>query len=176
MAGKEPLEDHVFEIRIAVDRSRVWEEITKTGRVQRAMHNTVLECELRPGAKMRYYSPDRRRVFVVGEVVEILPPSRLSHTFKFTMRPDEEPTLVTWELEPIEGGCRVVLTHSRWTDQRKTHRGVPKGWMGILDTLKHELETGDIPLKVKLTHRIAGALSFLLPRSTRVEEVSRTGW
>ena len=176
MSGSRSLEDHVFCIEIAVPRAEVWNEITKTGRIQRAMNNTVLEGQLVPGSTLRYYSPDRKRVFVVGRVVTIEPPVRFSHTFKFTMRPDETPTLVTWELEETARGCRVTLTHSRWTDQEKTHRGVVKGWREILATLRHELETGDIPWKVKLTYRVLGLLSFLLPRSTKVEEVSKSGW
>jgi uncharacterized protein YndB with AHSA1/START domain len=169
------LPDHVFTIDIAVPRQRVWDEITKTGRIQLAMHNTVLESTLLAGSKLRYYSPDRKRVFVVGEIVEVVPPCRFVHTFKFTMRPDQ-PTLVTWELEERAGGCRVTLTHSRWTDQVKTHRGVVAGWREILATLKCELETGDISWKTKLAYHLMGGLSFLLPKATRVEEVERAGW
>jgi uncharacterized protein YndB with AHSA1/START domain len=170
-----PLPDHVFAIDIAAPRQRVWDEITKTGRIQLAMHNTVLESTLQPGAKLRYYSPDRRRVFVVGEVLEVSPPTRFSHTFKFTMRA-EEPSVVTWELQETPTGCRVTLVHSGWTDQIKTHKGVVGGWREILGTLKHELETGDIPFRVKVTYRIMNRLMFLLPKSTRIDEVQRAGW
>lgn len=175
MKEAKPLTDHVLSIEIDVDRARLWDEITKTGRIQRAMHNTVLEGDLRPGAKLRYYSPNHKRVFVVGEVVEVSPPARFSHTFMFTMSP-EDPTLVTWELEPTATGCRVTLTHSRWTDQVKTHQNVVKGWQEILDLLKHELERGDIPLKTKVVYAALNSLMFLLPRSTKVEEVQKSGW
>jgi hypothetical protein len=153
----------------------VWDEITKTGRIQLAMHNTILESALTPGSKLRYYSPDRRRVFVVGEVVEVSPPKRFSHTFKFTMRP-ETPSLVTWELEEIPTGCRVTLIHSGWTNQIKTHKGVVSGWAEILGILKQELETGRIPFKVSVVYKVMRSLMFLLPRSTRVEEVAKAGW
>ncbi|HSM61898.1 MAG TPA: hypothetical protein VK849_13910, partial [Longimicrobiales bacterium] len=61
------LPDHVISIHIAVPVQRVWDEITRTGRIQRALYNTVLESELTPGSRLRYYSPDRKRVFIVGE-------------------------------------------------------------------------------------------------------------
>jgi uncharacterized protein YndB with AHSA1/START domain len=171
--GKLP--DYTFTIEIAAPRQRVWDEITRTGLVQLAMNNTVLESTLVPGAKLRYYSPDRRRVFVVGEILEVSPPKRFSHTFAFTMR-DEKPSIVTWELEETEAGCRVTLRHTGWTDQVKTHRDVAKGWREILNNLKRLLETGDIPLGVKATYRIMNALLFLLPKSTRVENVEKAGW
>lgn len=169
------MKDHVLSIEIKAPRQRVWDEITKLGRVQRALMNTVLESALTPGAKLRYYSPDKRRVFVVGEVVEVKPPRRFSHTYMFTTRP-ETPTLVTWELDEIPGGCRVTLIHSGWTDQVKTHKGVAGGWRQILDVLKAELETGDIPLKTKMMYGVMGALMFMLPKATKVEEVQKAGW
>jgi uncharacterized protein YndB with AHSA1/START domain len=175
MADASPLNDHVFTIDIHAPRQRVWDEITKTGRIQLAMHNTVLESTLAPGAKLRYYSPDRKRVFVVGEVVEVSPPRRFSHTFKFTMRADE-PSLVTWELEDTPNGCRVTLVHSRWTNQIKTHKSVVAGWREILAILKCELETGDIPLTTKVAYSVMNRLMFLLPKSTTIEEVAKSGW
>jgi uncharacterized protein YndB with AHSA1/START domain len=175
MAVASVLPDHVLRIEIAAPRERVWEEITKTGRLQRAMANTILESRLEPGARLRYYSRNRKRVFVVGEVVEVVPPRRFSHTFVFTFRP-ETPTLVTWELEEIPGGCRVTLVHAGFTDQLATHQGVVSGWRDILTLLRAEIERGGIPLKARMLHRFQEALQFLLPAATRVAEVEKAGW
>lgn len=169
------MQDHVLSIDIMVPRQKVWDEITKLGRVQRALMNTVLESALVPGAKLRYYSPDRKRVFVVGKVVEITPPAKFSHTYMFTTRP-ETPSLVTWELKEIPGGCRVTLTHSGWTDQVKTHKSVVAGWRQILDVLKTELETGDIALKTKLMYGMMNAFMFMMPGTTKTAAVERAGW
>src|SRR5687767_15777441 len=75
-----PLPDQVLSIEINAPVERVWREITKTGAVQRASNNTVLESAMKPGSKLRYYSPSRKRVFVVGEIVEISAPRKFSHT------------------------------------------------------------------------------------------------
>lgn len=170
-----PLEDRVLSIEIDVPRQRVWDEITKTGRLQPAMMNTVLESELVPGAKLRYYSPNRRRVYVVGEILEVTPPSRLRHTYLFTHRA-ETPTTVTWELEEIPGGCRVTLTHGGFTDQAKTHEEVVGGWRMILDAMKAEIETGRLPLKTRFLYGLMGVMSLFHPRETLTEEVERAGW
>lgn len=170
-----PLSERVLSIDIDVPRQRVWDEITKTGRIQRAMMNTLLESELIPGAKLRYYSPDRKRVFVVGEVLEVTPPKRLKHTYMFTSR-TEVPTLVTWELEEIPNGCRVTLTHGGFTDQAKTHKDVVGGWRMILDAMKAELETGRLGLKTRLMYGLMGAMMFLQPKQTLTHEVDKAGW
>jgi uncharacterized protein YndB with AHSA1/START domain len=170
-----PLPDQVLSIDINAPIKRVWQEITKTGSIQRAANNTVLESAMTPGAKLRYYSPSKKRVFVVGEIVEIAAPRRFSHTWKFTMSPDG-PTLVTWELAEIPGGCRVTLTHSRWTEAEKMYKSVGRTWAEILRLLKLELETGDIDLKAKLMYGMFGAMEFMLPKTTTVEHANKAGW
>ena len=62
-----------------------------------------------------YRSEDGRRVFIIGEVHEFLPPKRFVHTFRFTNLP-ETPTLVEWTLEEKSGVTRVTVclyTHLR---------------------------------------------------------------
>jgi uncharacterized protein YndB with AHSA1/START domain len=170
-----PLPDQVLSIEIKAPIQRVWQEITKTGAIQRAVNNTVLESAMTPGAKLRYYSPSRKRVFVVGEIVEVAPPRRFSHTWKFTMSPDG-PTLVTWDLAEVPGGCRVTLTHSRWTDAAKMYKRVGGTWREILRLLKLEIETGDIDLKAKVMYGMFGAFEFMLPSTTTVEHANKSGW
>jgi uncharacterized protein YndB with AHSA1/START domain len=169
------LPDQVLTIDIDVPIDRVWHEITKTGAIQRALNNTVLEGSLAPGSKLRWYSPSKQRVFVVGEVVEVAPPRKFSHTWKFTMSADA-PTLVTWELTPVSGGCRVTLTHSRWTEGAKMYKSVATTWAEILKVLKIDLESGGIPFGTRAKYWMFGAMEFMLPKSTRVDEVTRAGW
>lgn len=170
------LPDQVLSIDINVPVNTVWHEITKTGAIQRALNNTVLEGALTPGTKLRYYSPSKKRVFVIGEVMEFVPPTRFVHTWKFTMGADDFFTLVTWELAAVAGGTRVKLTHSRWSDAAKSYKNVAKTWAEILRLLKLDLETGDIDLKTKLMYGMFGALEFMLPKSTSVDSVSRQGY
>jgi uncharacterized protein YndB with AHSA1/START domain len=169
------LPDQVLSIDISVPIDRVWHELTKTGAIQRAMNNTVLEGSLTPGSKLRWYSPSKQRVFVVGEVVEVSPPKKFSHTWKFTMSPDA-PTLVTWELAAIPGGCRVTMTHSRWAEDAKMYKSVATTWAEILRLLKLDLESGDIPFGTKAKYWMFSAMEFALPKTTSVEEVTRAGW
>jgi uncharacterized protein YndB with AHSA1/START domain len=175
MSESTELAEQVFSILIKAPRERVWEEITKTGRIQLAMVNTVLEGTLAPGCKLRYYSANKQRVLVVGEVVEIDPPRRFAHTFMFTTRP-ETPSLVTWELKETSEGCEVTLIHGGWTDQTQTHKGVGQGWRDILALLKGVVETGRIPLRTRFNYALLDAMQFMLPRATTPDEVARAGW
>jgi uncharacterized protein YndB with AHSA1/START domain len=126
---------HLLSIDIAASREKVWREITKTGSVQRPLFNTGLESQLVPGARLRYYCTNRKRGFVVGEVVEVMPPSKFVHTYIFTQY-GGPPTPVTWELEETPGGCRVTLTDSGWTEEHKHYQSSGSGWRRILELLK----------------------------------------
>ena len=159
--------DQICSIVINVPREAVWQEITKTGQIQRPLYNTVLDIDLRPGGPLLYASENGKRVFVAGEVLEVDPPRLLKHTYVFTMSP-EPVTQVTWELEEVEGGCRVTITHAGWTTEKdaKKHGA---GWIEILGLLKSELETGDIPTKTKVIYWVQGLFMWMLPSSTRAE-------
>ncbi len=173
--GATALPDHVISIHIAVPVRRVWDEITKTGRVQRALYNTVLECDLKPGGRLRYYSPDRKRVFIVGKVVTVDPPRKFAHTYMFTTD-TTPPTLATWELVEESGGTRVTITHSGWTTAHKAPHKVAKGWTEILGLLKSDLETGDIPLKTKVVYQLMKWFMFMMPKTTKTEYADKQGW
>ncbi len=163
----------ITSVDIMVPIQKVWTEITKTGSIQPAIYNTVLEMQPAPGSRLRYYSPNRKRVFVLGEVLELEPPRKFKHTYHFLMNGKEPPTVVTWELAEIPGGTRVTLTHAGFT---AAHKGAGKqqaGWQEILGLLKSELETGGIPFKTRMMYGMMGAMSFMLPRSTKVEEAER---
>jgi len=173
MTGTESLPDQVASIDIRASIEDVWAELTRRDDIQKAMFNSMLESEMEPGAKMHYYSPDRKFIFVAGELVEIDPPHRLVHTYRFTDLPEDE-TLVTWELETAGDGTRVTVTHSRFTDQAKTHKRVGGGWQTVLKLMKDILETGDISTGAKFQWWLMGAMSFMMPRSSRAEEVLRS--
>jgi uncharacterized protein YndB with AHSA1/START domain len=131
----------------------------------------VLDTGLKPGSSLRYYSPDRKRVFIAGEVVAVDPPRRFSHTYLFTMWKTGGPTLVTWELEEERGGCRVTVTHSGWTGEHEAPQKVAAGWKEILGLLKQDLETGTIPLKTRVMYRVMGWFMFAMPKTTTKEYV-----
>lgn len=166
MAEASEIPAHVNSIHIAVPRERVWDEITKTGRIQRALYNTVMECELEPGSRLRYYSPDRKRVFIVGEVVEVDAPRKFSYTYHFTTWKSGGPTLVTWELEEEAGGCRVTVTHAGFTTAHHKPEKVSAGWKEILGLLKQDLETGTLPTGTRIMYTMMGWFMFMMPKTT----------
>ncbi len=163
--SEDPGIEHVVSIDIGASVDRVWSEITKTGAVQRPLYNTVLESDLKPGSPVKYVSPDGKRIFVIGRVIDIDPPTMFQHTYIFTSK-DEPPTLVTWNLEATDNGCRVTVTHTGWTDEHKAPEKSAGGWREILGLLKNEVETGQIPLKTRVMYSMMNRMMWVMPKST----------
>ena len=81
-------------------------------------------------------------------ILESEPPRRLVHEWRSRYDPElaaEEPSRVTWEIEPQEGGYALLtVTHDRLEGAPKTAASVAgPGWMMVLSGLKTLLETGE---------------------------------
>lgn len=166
MADNELLQSIV----IAAPIDRVWAELTKLDGKQRAMMDAILQSTLEPGAPLYYRSTDGGRVFVVGRVIEVDPPRRLSHTQRLTMR-DDPWTVVTWELHEVDGGTRVTLRNSGWPDGVRKLDKVDATWKGILTALKSVVETGDIGIGLKLQYALMRTFMWAMPAGTKSENV-----
>lgn len=157
-------------IVIAAPIAAVWAELTKLDGKQRAMMDAVLDSELQAGAPLYYRSPDGKRVFVVGRVVDVNPPRLLSHTQRLTMR-DDPWTLVTWELSEVDGGTKVTVRNSGWpADVPKLHK-VDNTWKAILDALKDVLEKGDVSTGLRVQYAMMRAFMWAMPTGTKRENV-----
>ena len=159
---------HTIEIKAPI--AQVWAEITKLKHVQKPMFNTVLETDFKPGSRLLYRSVDGKRVFILGEVKEFVPPHRFVHTFRFVGM-NETPTLVEWTLEEKGGVTRVTVVHSRFADQKKTSDSVRTSWPAILGNIKSVVETGDVPFATRLKHGLMQAFMFMAPKELLRENI-----
>jgi len=166
--------ERAFSVDINADVQRVWDEITRRGVPHQPMFGTFLHGDLSPGSVLTYRGKNGRNTFVLGEVFEVRPPSRLVHTFRFSMHKDA-PTLVEWDLTPTATGTRVTVTHSRFEGETKTYKAVSTSWPKILGLYKTLIETGRTPLGTRLQNGMMSAMSFMLPKSVRTENALKVG-
>ena len=134
------LTTQVYSVFIKATPEQIWDAITKPEFTQQYFYGARIELR------------DGRRFSAIGgtewdeEVLEADPPSRLVHRFVAAYDPDmaaEEPSRVTWEIEPQDGGVsKLTVVHDRLEAAPKTAESVAGGWMFILSGLKTLLETG----------------------------------
>jgi uncharacterized protein YndB with AHSA1/START domain len=134
----------VYNVFIKATPEAIWEAITKPEFTTRYFYGARIEV-----------TPDLRRTFSSegddwGEsaVLEFDPPRKLVHSWASTYNPElaaEEPSRVTWEIEPQEGEYTLLtVTHDQLEGAPKTAESVNGvGWMMVLSGLKTLLETGE---------------------------------
>jgi uncharacterized protein YndB with AHSA1/START domain len=116
----------VTEIRAQVDLEHpvelVWRALTEPPLLAR----WFVEADIRPrvGAAFRLRAPSGEAALAgfdpttLAEVTAVDPPRKLVMRW----RSDQLQTLVTWDLEPIAGGCRLVVTQIGFLGVRGTER------------------------------------------------------
>ena len=134
----------IYNVFIKATPEAIWDAITKPEFTTRYFHGARIEVG--PEGR-KVHSPDGGEDWGSTSVLEFDPPRRLVHEWKSAYNPElaaEEPSRVTWEIEPQDGGyCKLTVTHDRLEGAPKTAENVyGEGWMFVISNLKTLLETG----------------------------------
>jgi uncharacterized protein YndB with AHSA1/START domain len=132
----------VYQVFIKASPEAIWDAITKPEFTSRYFHGVTVETT--PEERRSYQGSELRNV---AEVLEHERPRRLVHSWVSYYDPEmaaEEPSRVSWEIEPQEGGYSLLtVTHDQLEGAPKTAESVSgTGWMMVLSGLKTLLETG----------------------------------
>ena len=138
----------VYMVFIKATPEEIWAAITKPEFTSRYFHGSQIDSTFEPGTPYRSWSPDRSKLWVEGDVLDSDPPRRLSHTWRSLYDEEtagEEPSRVTWEIEPQDGGfSKLIVVHDQLEGAPKTAESVSgAGWMMVLSGMKTLLETGE---------------------------------
>jgi uncharacterized protein YndB with AHSA1/START domain len=149
---------HVYKVFIKATPEAIWEAITQPEWTQRYGYRSIAEYDLRPGGSYRGLATEEFQgmgmppVVVDGEVLEVDPPHKLVHTWRFLWDDDvkaEGPTRVTFEIQPGAGGVTsLTVTHELENAPITTAQingeieNAGGGWAYVLSDLKTLLETG----------------------------------
>jgi uncharacterized protein YndB with AHSA1/START domain len=133
----------VYQVFIKASPEQIWEAITKPEFTSKYFHGVTIETT--PTLRRTYHHGE---VANEAEIIEFDPPRRLVHSWVSFYDPEmaaEEPSRVTWEIEPQEGGYSLVtVVHDQLEGAPKTAESVSgQGWMMVLSGLKTLLETGE---------------------------------
>ena len=123
---------------------KVFEAITKADIARRYWgHENV--SDWKPGSKWEHIrANDERTVELVGQVIEVSPPSRLVISWANASQASDPASYsrVTFEIEEYESMARLIVTHDELKAGSGMENGIKKGWPIVLSSLKSFLETG----------------------------------
>ncbi|MBK5721842.1 SRPBCC domain-containing protein [Dysgonomonas sp. Marseille-P4677] len=90
--------------------SKVWKALTDKEQMEE-WYFTIDNFELKKGASFDFSVPYEGQIFNHRFIIqEIIPEKILKHTWAHPGHSKGE-SMLTWSLEPIEGGTKVTLTH-----------------------------------------------------------------
>ena len=124
----------VYQVFIKATPEQIWEAITKPEFTAKYFHGSLVDSTFEPGAPTTAGRPTARSC---GSTASSRRPTRRassSHTWRALYDPetaDEEPSRVTWEIEPGDGGVsKLIVVHDRLEGAPKTAASVSgAGWM-----------------------------------------------
>lgn len=91
------------------------------------------------------------RPAIIGEVLELTPPSRFVHAFSAQWAPDvaaDPRSRVTWDISPVgEEASKLVLAHNGFGGETETSKAVGMGRPEALSRFKTRVETG-VPFRM----------------------------
>jgi uncharacterized protein YndB with AHSA1/START domain len=151
------LDQPVFQyyIHIGAPLEKVWEALTNNSVISKYFFGLTVRSDWRVGAFITYVRPDGS-IDIHGEITKYEVNKTLGFTFRTHVDiPRNRPTEVTFELLPMMGGVKLMLTHEYLlpADGEKrfdTLRGLNNGWPAILSNMKSVLETGKACLDLSL--------------------------
>ena len=132
----------VLKRRIKAAPEKVYEAWTRPEQMTRWWGVTenpkppVAETDLRVGGRFRvqFWDPKNEHHSVSGTYREVVPNRKLSFSWAWQSTPERE-SLVTIDLNPVNDGTMLTLTHEQFFDQA-ARDGHERGWTGTLDRLE----------------------------------------
>jgi uncharacterized protein YndB with AHSA1/START domain/DNA-binding transcriptional ArsR family regulator len=120
---------------------RVWDALTDADLTAKYWgHSNV--SDWRVGSTWEHQRTDGSGIAdVVGEVVESVARKRLVTTWGSPDEPSEQPSRVTFEIEPYGDFVRLTVTHENLADDAERDEAA-SGWAAVLSNLKSFIETG----------------------------------
>ncbi|MBU1375770.1 MAG: SRPBCC domain-containing protein [Alphaproteobacteria bacterium] len=131
--------------RINASPARIWAAITQPDLMMQwwspdAGPTLSVDVDVRPGGRFSvvFRLLDGSEHNPTGIYQEVVPEKRLVFTWDLPGTPEPK-SLVTFLLEPFDGGVELTLTHEQLPDDdaRASHEA---GWSGLLDKLPRFLE------------------------------------
>lgn len=133
----------VYVTYIRATPEKVWDALTRPELSEQYWFGYRVDASGGVGGRMTARNPAGKLAHD-DPIIESDPPRRLVYGWKPLYRelPDERPSRVTFEIEPLKGQVRLTVTHEQFDDGSIMFEMISKGWPAVLSSLKTFLESG----------------------------------
>jgi uncharacterized protein YndB with AHSA1/START domain/DNA-binding transcriptional ArsR family regulator len=134
---------YVYTTYIHSTPEKVWQAITDAD-ISGAYWGHRNVSDWNPGSRWEHQRTDGSEIAdVAGAVIEAVAPERLVMTWSGPSEEGDDPSQVTFEIEPYQEIVRLTVTHQNLADQAD-YDAAAAGWPAVLANLKSLLETGHL--------------------------------
>lgn len=96
--------------KVSAPVDEVWDAITDRSKMKE-WYFDIPDFTLQPHNQFNFFEPGEEKKFHHhGEILEIIPKQKLKHSWSYPEY-SKERTIVKWELQPVEDGTEITLTH-----------------------------------------------------------------
>jgi uncharacterized protein YndB with AHSA1/START domain/DNA-binding transcriptional ArsR family regulator len=143
MDNSESVPTYVYVTYIKATPEQVWHALTDADLTAAYWgHSNVSDWQ--PGSTWQHVRSDGSGVVdVAGKVLEAVPPQRLVVTFDSPEMDRDDPSRVTFSLEPYKDIVRLTVEHENLLTPQDRD-AVSHGWPAVCANLKSLLETGSV--------------------------------
>lgn len=135
--------EFVYTTYIKSTAQKVWNAITNA-KFTRQYWGCELLSEWKKGAKWHAVRSTDGRTIMVGEMLEVSPPNRLSYTWHLPdANTESDQSRVTFEIETIKDTVKLIVVHDKLKSGSAMAENISLGWPLVLSNLKSFLETGE---------------------------------
>lgn len=168
MSDTEYAEKQIYRVLIKAPIDTVWAELVDTVSPRPFFYNSKWDTPaMQPGSPYRMISDNGKVVAVVGEILEMDPPHRLSTTFRLTSI-DDAPSIVVYTLKETPDGVEFCLTTENVPAGTKSEKSMAGGAQFIIKNFKPWIETGEITFGARVMLAIFDLVPFT-PKAMRAE-------
>ena len=134
---------YVYVTYIKASPEQVWHALTDADLTARYWGHSN-QSDWQPGSTWNHVRTDGSGISdITGTVIEALPPQRLVVTFPDSEAQRDNPSQVTFTIEPHQDIVRLTVRHDGLPTQND-YDNVSGGWPAVMANLKSLLETGDV--------------------------------
>jgi uncharacterized protein YndB with AHSA1/START domain/DNA-binding transcriptional ArsR family regulator len=138
-----PQPSYVYVTYIKASPEQVWHALTDADLTARYWGHRN-ESDWQPGSTWQHLRTDGSGISdVTGTVLEALRPERLVITFPGSDEQHDDPSQVTFTIEPHEDIVRLTVRHDGLPTEADL-KAISAGWPAVLANLKSLLETGEV--------------------------------